>query len=48
MIVKKPYFLNDKEWYYYDYKEYKYKLTDKAPAKAIASYNKFYKELNKG
>lgn len=45
-IIEKPYFLNNKEWYYYDYEEYKYKLTDKAPEAAIKSYIEFYKELD--
>ena len=44
-IVNKPYFMTNKEWYYWDSKEWKYKLTDKAPQKAIDSYKKFYKEL---
>lgn len=45
MILKKPYFMKNKEWYYYDEKEYKYKLTDKATEEAIESYNEFYKIL---
>lgn len=40
-----PYFLINKEWYYYDMDTGHYKLTDKAPQKAIDSYNKFYGEL---
>ena len=40
-------FLKNKEWYYWDEKEWKYKLTDKATQEAINSYNKFYKELEK-
>ncbi len=47
MILKKPYFMTNKEWYYYDMKKYKYKLTNKAPKEAIESYKKFYKELEK-
>lgn len=46
LIVDKPYFLTNKEWYYYDVKSGMYKLTDKAPQKAIDSYKKFYKLLN--
>lgn len=42
-----PYWHKNKEWYYYDAKERKFKLTDKAPEKAIQSYNQFYKELLK-
>lgn len=46
-ILEMPYFLNNKEWYYYDEKEEKYKLTDKAPKEAVESYKQFYKELEK-
>ena len=35
-----PYFMTNKEWYYYD----EYKLTDKAPKKAIESYKEYYSE----
>ena len=45
-IVRKPYFMTNKEWYRYDDKEDKYVLTDKAPQEAIESYNEFYKELD--
>ena len=37
-------FLQNEEWYYWDEKEWKYKLTDKAPKEAIDSYKEFYKE----
>lgn len=40
----RPCFLDNEEWYYYDEKEEIYKLTDKAPKKAIISYYKFYEE----
>lgn len=43
MEVKKPYFMKDKSWYYFDEEEFKYKLTDKAPQKAIESYKEFYR-----
>lgn len=45
-ILDSPYFMNNKEWYYWDEKEWKYKLTDKAPKEAIESYKIFYKEIN--
>lgn len=45
-ILDSPYFMNNKEWYYWDEKEWKYKLTDKAPKEAIKSYKIFYKEIN--
>jgi len=42
-IVERPYFMENKDWYYYDDEEGIFKLTDKAPQKAIDSYNEFYK-----
>ncbi len=47
MTLEQPYFMENKEWYYFDSKEFKYKLTDKAPEKAKKSYEEFYKELEK-
>lgn len=41
-LVTRPYFMENKGWYYFDDKEWKYKLTDKAPEKAIKSYEEFY------
>ncbi len=46
-LVDMPYFMTNKEWYYYDEKAEKYKLTTKAPQKAINSYNEFYKMIEK-
>jgi hypothetical protein len=40
--IGRPYFMYNKDWYYYDEKEEIYKLTDKAPKEAIDSYNDFY------
>lgn len=37
-----PYFMNNKEWYKFDPVKWKYVLTDKAPKKAIDSYNEYY------
>lgn len=45
MIMDEPYFLKNPKWYYYDQKDFKYKLTSEAPQKAIDSYKEFYKEL---
>ena len=42
MMLKEPYFMSNEDWYYFDEKEWKYKLTDKAPLAAIDSYNEFY------
>lgn len=45
-INQKPYFMKNKDWYYYDVKTGRYKLTDKAPQKAIDSFNEFYKKID--
>lgn len=45
MTLDEPYFLSNKEWYYFDEEEWRYKLTDKATEEAIESYNEFYKQL---
>ena len=47
LIAKEPYFMENKDWYYYGVKTGRYKLTDKAPQKAVDSYNKYYKQLEK-
>lgn len=44
-MVDMPYFMENEEWYEYDYSKRKYVLTDKAPQKAKESYKEFYKEL---
>lgn len=41
---ERPYFFENKEWYYYDMDKDKCFLTDKAPRKAIDSYNEWYKD----
>lgn len=38
------YFMENEEWYYYNEKESKYKLTNNAPKKAIKSYEEFYED----
>ena len=45
-IDKEPYFLINKDWYYYDDEEFYYKLTDKATKEAIESYKEFYDLLD--
>lgn len=47
-MVPMPYFMKNKEWFYYDEKELMYKLTDKATEKAKKSYKEFYKDTDKG
>lgn len=44
MIQDVPYFMANEDWWFYDWEEMKYKLTDKAPKKAIESYKEFYSE----
>lgn len=46
MIKKRPYFMNEEEWYYYDYGEERYKLTSKATEEAKKSYNEYYGNIN--
>lgn len=45
MIQDVPYFMSNEEWYYYDWNEMMYKLTDKAPKEAIDSYYEFYSNI---
>lgn len=40
-IAEKPYFMTNKKWYYFDEKERRIKLTDKAPEKARKNYEEF-------
>ena len=47
MLLERPYFMENEEWYYHDKKKNKYFLTDKAPKKAVESYNEYYDKLNK-
>lgn len=45
MMTERPYFLNDKEWFYFDEDKCCYGLTDKATEKAKESYKEFYNLL---
>lgn len=54
MLLNMPYFLTNKEWYIEvsdkpvfleGKKQRRYKLTDKAPQKAIESYKQYYEML---
>lgn len=47
MILEEPYFMKNKEWYYFDEEDFIYKLTDKAPEKAKESYKEYYDALDK-
>lgn len=42
-MQSEPYFMKNKDWYYFDKGEWCYKLTKKAPLKAKKSYEDFYK-----
>lgn len=46
MELTKPYFLKNKNWFYYDEEEMKYKLKKDAPAEAIKSYNDYYRQID--
>lgn len=46
MIQDIPYFMINEAWWYYDWKEWKYKLTSLAPQRAIESYKEFYNDLS--
>ena len=48
MIYDEPYFMKNKEWYYFDEDAFMYKLTDKAPQKAIDSYKEYYADVYVG
>jgi len=45
MILDKPYFMENENWYFFDENEFIYKLTDKATEKAQKSYLDFYNTL---
>lgn len=48
MTVEKPYFMTNKEWFYFDEDDFMYKLTDKAPEEAKKSYDEFYDNVYEG
>lgn len=41
-MLKMPFFLKDKKWYFFDENEKKYKLTSDTPKEAKESYEEFY------
>lgn len=45
MTLPEPYFMTNKDWFYFDDEEFMYKLTDKATPEAEKSYQEFYDEL---
>ena len=46
-MLDMPYFMENKEWYKFDFEVGKYVLTDKAPEKAKESYEEFCRDLEK-
>lgn len=46
ILIDKPYFMKNKSWYYFNYKNDKFELTQKAPKEAIKSYKDFYLIMN--
>ena len=46
MKIPEPYFMTNEEWFFFDEDEWCYKLTEKAPEKAIESYEEFYEKLD--
>lgn len=40
----RPYFMEDKSWYDFDFEKRKFVLTENAPEKAKESYKEFYRE----
>ena len=47
MCQSMPYFMKNKKWYYEDNEnEPHFRLTDKAPPKAVESYEEFYAEIH--
>lgn len=40
----KPFFMRNPNWYYYDYAQHKYFLTNNAPKEAVESYEDFINE----
>ncbi len=46
MLLEKPLFLKNPEWYVHDDERNMYLLTDKAPKEAQQSYIEFYETLN--
>lgn len=45
-MLDMPYFMENEEWYEFDFKQRKYVLTDKASQDARDSYEQYYQELN--
>ena len=46
-MVDMPYFMTNKKWYRFDYKQKKFVLTDAAPKEAQKSYDDYMREVKK-
>ena len=46
-MLDRHYFMENEKWYYFDAEEFKFKLTEEAPQKAVESYKEFYEALEK-
>lgn len=42
-MIDMPYFMTNKEWYYFDFQKRIFVLTEKAPQRAKESYDEFLK-----
>ena len=45
MTIEKPFFMTNKEWFYFDEDKMQYFLTEKATAEAKKSYKEFYSSV---
>ena len=45
-MLDMPYFMENEEWYEFDFEKRIFVLTEKAPKEAKKSYEEFYKQLN--
>lgn len=43
-MLRRPYFMENDDWYEFDEETEKFVLTDKAPVEAVESYKKYLKE----
>lgn len=46
-MLRRPYFLEDKDWYEYDEETEKFVLTENAPFKAVESYKQYLKDYER-
>ena len=44
-MIDRPYFMENKKWYFFDFGKRKFILTKEAPEKAKESYIDFYKKI---